>query len=200
MKFIKIPKIKDTVLISTELLGVSEAQLWIGGLPDGPTDYSQERVNRERAEIEKRGGRLEDGRPAGIAAVDLTENESFSGWFEVDASTWPEGIYRINIHSKPNIPTPHGTPLRNLLDGEYSWAGFGDDLTQWDKDQWKWLYLERNNAGFVIRIEITPDRTIVPAGDGEEWVERWPQIYEEKVKQLYEVKEKKTKEGDGTRY
>jgi len=39
-------------------------------------------------------------------------------------------------------------------------------------DQKNFLYFERNQAGFCIRIEITENREIQPAGDGLEWISK----------------------------
>jgi len=56
-------------------------------------------------------------------------------------------------------------------------------------EQKQFLYLERNKAGFCIRIEILEDGEIKPVGDGLEWIDGWPELkkesekhYEEKIK------------------
>lgn len=56
-------------------------------------------------------------------------------------------------------------------------------------EQKEFLYLERNKAGFCIRIEITDHREIKPAGDGKEWIHRWPEIKKE-VEAAYQQKMK----------
>lgn len=194
-EFIKI-KDKDLFLLSKELLGIAEAQLWIGVSPDGPADNDDARVLAERAREE-----LEKTKPghriSGIEAVDLVESTQYPGWFEVNTSGWVEGIYRFNIHSKANVQAPNGTPLRPVRDGQYSWPNFSDeDLVNLPNEQKQFLYLERNKAGFCMRIEITAEREIKPAGDGLEWVAKWTELkketdthYKEKMKEgvdLYE--------------
>jgi len=184
-EFIRIQD-KDLFLLNVELLGVSEAQLWIGPSPDGPTDNNDERVLNERARAESEKRKL-NGRISGIEAVNLLESKRFPGWFEVNTSKWPPGIYRFNIHSKPYIQAPNGTKLRPIRDGQYSWPNFTDDfLLNLPDKQKKFLYLERNKAGFCMRIEIMPDRNIVPAGDGLKWIDRWPEIKKEVEKHYQE--------------
>lgn len=46
-------------------------------------------------------------------------------------------------------------------------------------EQKKFLYLERNKAGFCMRIEIAEDGEIRSAGDGLEWIEKWPELKKE---------------------
>ena len=192
-EFIKVIG-KDLFLLSTELLGLPEAQLWIGPLPDGPLDNNDERVLEERIrELESQGP---GQRISGIEAVNLTESEKYSGWFEVDTSNWVQGIYRFNIHSKAYIQAPKGTPLRPIRDGQYSWTALSDDeLMNFSDEQKRFWYLEKNKAGFCMRIEITADREIKPAGDGLEWISKWPEI-KKAVEKHYEEKlglAKKTK-------
>ncbi len=155
---------KNLFLLNRDLLGLPEAQLWIGPNPDGPTDNNDERVLRERAEAEtnksKTGHRI-----SGIEAINLSESVDFPGWFEVNTSDWQPGIYRFNIHSLPNIQAPNGTPLRPIRDGQYSWPNFSNDfLLNLPDEQKQFLYLEKNKAGFCLRIEKTEPGEIRPAG------------------------------------
>ena len=187
-QFIKIQD-KDLCLLNTELLGLKEAQLWIGPNPDGPIDNNDKRVLKERAQEEKEKDKP-NHRISGIEAVDLIESEKFPNWFEINTSNWQSGIYRFNIHSKPYIQAPNGTKLRPIRDGQYSWPSSSDeDLMNLPDEQKQFLYLEKNKAGFCMRIEITKDREIKPAGDGLEWISKWPEIkkeveehYKEKIK------------------
>lgn len=184
--FIKIQD-KNLFLLNVEILGLGEAQLWIGPNPDGPSDNDDQRVLAERQKAKDNLGQ----RISGIEAVDLKESQRFPGWFEVDTSSWISGIYRFNIHSKRDIQASNGTPLRGIRDGEYSWPNFPDDfLLNLPNEQKQFLYLEKNKAGFCMRIEISEDGEIEPAGDGLEWINRWPELkeeiqnyYEEKIKQ-----------------
>lgn len=184
-EFIKIQD-KNLFLLNVEILGLNEAQLWIGPNPDGPLDNDDQRVLNEREMYRENPER----RISGIEAVDLTVSEKFSGWFEVDTSSWISGVYRFNIHSKSGVEAPNGTPLRTIRDGEYSWPSFSDDfLLNLPDEQKQFLYLERNKAGFCMRIEISEDGEIKPAGDGLKWIGRWPELkkeserhYEEKIK------------------
>jgi hypothetical protein len=184
-QFIKIQD-KNLFLLNTELLGLKESQLWIGPNPDGSIDNNDERVLKERAQEE-----LEKDKPnhriSGIEAVNLIESEKFPNWFEIDTSNWRSGIYRFNIHSKPYIQAPNGTPLRPIRDGQYSWPSSSDeDLMNLPDEQKQFLYLEKNKAGFCMRIEITEDREIKSAGDGLEWISKWPEIKKEVEKHYQE--------------
>lgn len=177
---------RNLFLLNKELLGISEAQLWIGPNPDGPTDNDDARVLAERAR-----GELEKTKPgqriSGIEAVNLVESEEYPGWFAVDTSGWVEGKYRFNIHSKANVQAPNGTPLRPVRDGQYCWPNFSDeDLLGLPNEQKEFLYLERNKAGFCMRIEIAADREIKAAGDGLEWIEHWPELKKETEKHYRE--------------
>lgn len=177
-EFIKVVD-KNLFLLSTELLGLSEAQLWIGERPEGPADNEDERVLCERAEAEKHKG--EPGwRISGIEAVDLTESQKYPGWFEVNTSSWMPGVYRFNIHSRAGVQAPQGTSLRPIRDGQYSWGQFSDEeLKNFPDEQKQFLYLEKNKAGFCLRIEKLPDGTLKSAGDGAEWTPNWPEIKKE---------------------
>lgn len=186
-KFIKIQD-KNLFLLNVEILGLSEAQLWIGPNPDGPLDNDDKRVLAERQKVKDN---LEQ-RISGIEAVDLEESQNFPGWFEVDTKNWISGIYRFNIHGKAGVAAPNGTSLREIRDGEYSWSNFSDDfLLDLSDEQKQFLYLERNKAGFCMRIEISEDGEIRPAGDGLRWIAKWPELkketqrhYEEKITKL----------------
>ncbi|MEF3691992.1 MAG: hypothetical protein V3574_02985 [Candidatus Moraniibacteriota bacterium] len=183
---------ENLFLLNMEILGLDEVQLWIGPGPDGPPDNDDQRVLRERQEaLEKLNN--QNRRISGIEAVNLKESEKFPGWFEVDTSIWTSGIYRFNIHGKAGVEAPNGTPLREIRDGEYSWPSFSDEfLLNLSDEQKRFLYLERNGAGFCLRIEILENRKIMPAGDGLDWVKKWPELKKESAKH-YEEKMKKAK-------
>jgi hypothetical protein len=193
-RFIKIQG-KNLFLLNKELLGLDEAQIWIGASSDGPVDNDDKRVIQERAQAETEKN-TPDHRISGIEAVNLTESNNFPGWFEVDTSTWQTGIYRFNIHSRPNIKAPNGTELQPFRDGQYSWPNLSDEfLISLSDDQKKFLYLENNKAGYCLRIEIEENREIKPAGNGIEWIPKWPELkketaehYEEKIKQAENTK------------
>lgn len=173
--FIKIQD-KNLFLLNKDLLGLDEAQLWIGPNPDGPLDNDDERVLRERKEVEENKDK-ENQRISGVEAVDLSESKNYPGWFEVNTTNWMPGIYRFNIHSKAGVQAPLGTPLRNIRDGQYSWPNFSDEcLLSLSDEQKKFLYLERNKAGFCMRIEICADGEIKSAGDGLEWINKWIEL------------------------
>ncbi len=167
LSFLKIQD-KDLFLLNKDLLCLPEAELWIGAA-DGPVDNDDARVMRERWEHEK----IKDTpgvRPFGISAVAVSESSEFPGWFEVNTAQWPVGIYRFNLHSKSNVQSPVAPPLNpNVRDQEYSWAQYGN-LTQYRSEQQQFFYRERNGQGFCLRIEITADREIKPAGDGPQWI------------------------------
>jgi len=172
MEFIKIQN-KNLFLLNIKLLGLNEAQLWVGH-PDGPADDEDERVRRERDEDKAKNAVY------GIESADLKESEKHAGWFEVDTSSWPAGIYRFMIHSYAGIKSPNGTPLRNIRDGQYSWPDISDEnLLDLTEEQKKFLYLEKNKRGFCFRIKIDENRNIEPAGNGPEWIDKWPEIKKE---------------------
>ena len=50
--FIQVQK-KDCFLLSCALLGLPEAQLWIGPHPDGPLDNDDLRVEYERSQAKR---------------------------------------------------------------------------------------------------------------------------------------------------
>lgn len=158
-EFIKIEN-KDLFLLNTELLGLKEAQLWIGR-PEGPIDDDDEKVAVRRLEDKEINPVL------GIEATDLVESEKYPSWFEVDTSNWPAGIYRLMLHSKAGIQAPNGTKLSpQSRDLQYSWPIFPDEyLKNLSEDLKKFLYLEPNKRGFCIRVEITLRREIKPAGN-----------------------------------
>jgi len=174
-EFIKIIK-NNLFLLNKDLLGVSEAQLWIGERAEGPADDNDERVLRERKENEAKKG-TPDYKISGIEAVNLCESKRFPGWYEVDATNWKTGIYRLMVHGKAGIKTPYGSSLSSGRDLQYSWPVFPDEyLKNLSSELKKFLYLERNKRGFCIRLEITDSREIKPAGDGEKWIPRWSEI------------------------
>jgi hypothetical protein len=178
-KFIKIQD-KNLFLLNAELLGLPEAQLWIGR-PDGPADDDDQKVAERRRDDKKINSIL------GIEAVDLKVSENFPGWFEVDTSSWPAGIYRFNIHSRMNVQAPNGTELQDMRDLEYSWPKFSDEyLLRLPEEQKEFLYLEKNKRGFCMRIEKTTDGELKPAGDGKEWIANWPEIKKETIKHMQE--------------
>jgi hypothetical protein len=186
---------RNLFLLNKDLLGLNEAQLWISPNPESPIDNNDQRVLQERAKEEAKKN-MPGHRISGIEAVNLAESEKFLNWFEVDTSNWQAGIYRFNIHSKPYIQAPQGTVLRPIRDGQYSWPNFSDEfLLNLPNEQKQFLYLEKNKAGFCMRIEITEEREIKPAGDGLRWIEQWPELkketeahYKEKMEQAQRIK------------
>jgi hypothetical protein len=164
---------KNPFLLNTELLGLKEAQLWIGH-SDGPADDDDERVRREREDDKAKNAIY------GIEAANLKESEKYPDWFEVDTSHWSAGVYRFMLHSYAGIQAPKGTSLRDMRDGQYSWPNIPDDiLMNLSDSQKKFLYLEKNKRGFCFRIKIDDNRNIEPAGDGLEWISQWPEIQKE---------------------
>ena len=161
MKILATSPRPNILLFNTELLGTQRAQLWVGAA-DGPTDNDDARVSQERA-VQKA--------PFGIEALELARNPDFPGYFMADVSGWPAGVYRLAPHGLAGEAAPCGTPLRGVRDGQYSWPNVPrTTLKNLPPEQQRYLYRERNNAGWCWRIEITPERRIVAAGDGEEWV------------------------------
>lgn len=187
--FIKIQD-KNLFLLSIEILGLSEAQLWIGKA-DGPADDEDQKVAQRREEDKRANSIL------GIEAMDLKASEKFPGWFEVETSAWPAGIYRFNIHSRANVHAPNGTELQNSRDLEYSWPKFSDeDILNLPEDQKEFLYLEKNKRGFCMRIEKMEDGELKPAGDGQNWIANWLEIKKEVAKHM-EEKMRETKNPKG---
>ena len=147
---------KNLFLLNKDLLGLDEAQLWIGKA-DGPSDDDDKRVQREREEAKTKGEIY------GIEAVDL---KSKDGWFEVDVQNWPAGVYRLMLHGKAGIKAPNGTELKNERDLEYFWPKISEEtLKELSEEQKKFIYREKNGRGFCFRIKINENREIIPAGE-----------------------------------
>lgn len=174
-KIIRVIK-KDLFLLNKKLLGLKQAQLWIGNRAIGPKDNNGERVLKERLKESAKQGQ-KNWRISGVEAVDLNESKKYPGWFEVDIKKWLPDKYRFNIHSRAYIQAPKGTPIIPIRDGQYSWGTIKDgELKILPADQKDFIYLDNNNAGYCFRIEITKSREIKPAGNGREWVSKWPRI------------------------
>lgn len=148
---------KNIFAISAKLLDLPEAQLWVGH-GEGPMDDDDERVKCEREED------LKAGKIYGIEAMDLTDED---GWFLIDVTKWPEGKYRLMIHSHAGIQSDVGTKINEKSrDLEYSWPILSDELIEkLDNEQKQFIYRESNGRGYCFRIEILPDRSIVSAGN-----------------------------------
>jgi hypothetical protein len=180
MQIFRIIPSTQLFLYHMSVLGTPKAQVWIGNTPDGPLDNDDTRVLQERS--------VASSAIADIVAMDIQESTQYSGWYSIDMSTWPVGIYRFNIHTHAAVSSPDGTALSAVRDGEYSWPVFTDEvLASLPRYQQDFLYLERNDAGFCIRVEITSDQRIIAAGDGPTWIPAWESI-KKKIEDHYKQK------------
>lgn len=84
-------------------------------------------------------------------------DEDGDGYYDLDVSWWPEGVYRLNYHSVPGQESPHGSSLSTERDHDVSWPKWLDAI---DEESKPFLHEEKNGAGFCFRILIRPDRTI----------------------------------------
>ncbi|MFA6790155.1 MAG: hypothetical protein WCR65_01085, partial [Parcubacteria group bacterium] len=89
-------------------------------------------------------------RDGGMVAV---KDEDYDGYFDIDLSWWPEGVYRLNIYSDG--------------DRDIEWGQiFQDRFIEKENENIKeFAHKEENREGFSIRILIKPDRNVEPFGD-----------------------------------
>lgn len=160
----------NTLKLSKKLLGTEEAWLWVG-FGFGPKDNDDERVLKTRELMEKYypyvpygmwvGNRRADGSMEAIVDTDS------DGYYGIDLSWWPEGAYRLNVHTQAGEASSVGSVLREQRDGEVSWAPLDSDI--WNDEEKEslrpFLYKEENGAGYSLRILIKPNRTVEAFGD-----------------------------------
>lgn len=162
----KLPiKIQDRiVLLSIAYLGVAKAEIWIGPHEEGPRDDNDARVVKDRVEAEQNYKEGKTQRPSGISVFSVTDSDH-DGYYELDTSAWPAGLYRLNYHGVANQRTPFGSPLDpEKRDLQYSWMQLPGELMAQD-EVLPFIYWEPNGRGFCFRIQITQDGRILPAGN-----------------------------------
>ncbi len=163
---------KNTLRFAVEFLKTPEALLWVGHGFD-PLDNDDERVRQTRELMARYYSHIPYGMSVGNRASDGTmspmRDKDADGYYELDVSWWPEGVYRLNYHSLPGIESPVGSRLDpSRRDQDVSWPLWWKD---WDEETRAaarpFMHLEKNGAGSGFRILIRPDRTIEPFGDAE---------------------------------
>lgn len=161
---------KNKLKFAVEFLGTPEALVWVGHGFD-PADNDDERVRQTRELMAKYYAHIPYGMSVGNRAEDGVtspmRDEDGDGYYELDVSWWPEGVYRLNYHSLPGEASAVGTPLNpSRRDWDVSWPQWWKD---WDETARAaarpFMHLEKNGAGSCFRILIRPDRTIEPFGD-----------------------------------
>ncbi|MDD3498699.1 MAG: hypothetical protein PHH24_04345 [Candidatus Moranbacteria bacterium] len=146
---------KNSLKISKKILDAPEAWLWVG-FGFGSKDKDDERIKETRDLMKKYYSYIPYGmgvgnkRDGGMVAV---KDEDYDGYFDIDLSWWPEGVYRLNIYSDG--------------DRDIEWGQiFQDRFIEKENENIKeFAHKEENREGFSIRILIKPDRNVEPFGD-----------------------------------
>lgn len=152
----------NQIQLSASLLGSDEAWVWVGSAYS-PLDNDDTRVKETRDLMEKYYPHV----PCGMWVGNKEENGmkplvSRDGFYALDVSWWPAGVYRINLHSSAGIESPYGSKLRpEKRDQECSWA----PLEKFQSELAKFLHKEENGAGYSLRFLIRPNRTLEAFGD-----------------------------------
>lgn len=155
----------NQIKFSEKLLGTEEAWVWVGSAYS-PTDNDDERVKATRALMERYYPHVPYGMWVGNKAGDEMRplNLGEDGYYTLDTSWWPVGVYRVNLHTAIGAESPYGSKLHpEKRDQDSSWApleNFQDELKPF-------LHREENGAGYSLRFLIRPDRTIEPLGDSQ---------------------------------
>jgi hypothetical protein len=167
---------QNLFLINSKMLGLQEAQLWIGPDPDGPADDDDARVIKSRQDSLRQKS-LPGFRISGIDAVLIRESPNYPGWYKVNTADWMPDKYRFTPHGKAGVQSPNGSKIEAYRDGEYSWPTITDtELLSLSDEQKKFIYLERNKRGYCFRILKEPNGDLSPAGDGLAWIHDWPNL------------------------
>lgn len=153
----------NQILFSQSLLGTTEAWLWVGSAYSSD-DNDDTRVHETRELMSKYYAHVPYGMWVGnkfgteMKALHCNEDK----FYTVDASWWPVGVYRMNLHTAAGVEAPFGSKLNSeKRDQDCSWT----TLEKFQKDLPQYLHKEENGAGYSIRLLIRPDRTIEPFGD-----------------------------------
>lgn len=153
---------KGTLKLSTKLLGTASAWVWVGS-GYGPTDNDDERVLATRKLMEKYYPYVPYGMWVGNREGETsTPLHDTNGYYLLNTTWWPVGVYRFNLHSSQGETSSFGTPLNpEHRDQDCSWA----PLERWQHELAAFLHTEENGGGYSLRILIRPNRTIEPFGD-----------------------------------
>lgn len=152
----------NQIRFSKSLLGTEEAWLWVGSAYS-PTDNDDERVRETRELMKRYYGYIPYGMWVGNKEGNEMKPLTLSdGFYTLDTSWWPVGVYRINLHTAAGVESPFGSKLHpEKRDQDCSWAA----LENFKDELGLFLHQEENGAGFSIRFLIRPDRSIEPFGD-----------------------------------
>lgn len=155
---------KNQIRFSQELLGTEEAWAWVSGLP-GPFDNDDVRVKETRELMEKYYPYIPAGMWVGNKEGEtIVALKSVDGFYVLDLSWWPVGVYRMNLHTSAGVESPYGSKLHpEKRDQDCSWAAI--DSEKWHDELKSYLHIEENGAGASIRVLIRPDRSIEALGD-----------------------------------
>lgn len=154
---------RDNIRLSQSFLGTEEAWLWVGSAYSS-FDNDNTRVKETRALMERYYPHVPYGMWVGNKPDDtmmpLSVNKD--GYYTLDTSWWPIGVYRINLHTAQGIESPFGSKLHpEKRDQDCSWAA----LENFQSTLADCLHKEENGAGYSLRFLIRPDRSIEPFGD-----------------------------------
>lgn len=153
---------RNKIEFAYEYLGSDSAYVWVGHGFD-PLDNDDGRVEVMRQLMSKYYPHI----PYGLNVDNKSESGEVvplsiqNGYYQLDVSWWPEGVYRLNYHSLLGVASDKGTPLSRNRDQDVSWA-------KWDttsEEVRPYLHKEKNGAGYCFRVLINPDRSILPFGD-----------------------------------
>lgn len=155
---------KNLLKFSKELLGTGEAWLWVSALPS-PLDNDDARVRETRELMEKYYSYIPSGMWVGNKEGEKrVVLKNVDGFYGIDLSWWPVGVYRMNLHTSAGVESSGGSELHpEKRDQDCSWAMI--DSEKWQEELKPYLHQEENGAGVSIRILIRPDRTVEAFGD-----------------------------------
>jgi hypothetical protein len=154
---------QDTICLSRSLLGTEEAWLWVGSAYSS-FDNDNTRIQETRALMERYYPHVPYGMWVGNKFNDTMRPLSANKdkYYTLNASWWPVGAYRINLHTTQGIESPFGSKLHpKNRDQDCSWS----TLENFQSDLADYLHKEENGAGYSLRFLIRPDRSIEPFGD-----------------------------------
>lgn len=146
---------RNLLKISKKILDAPEVWLWVG-FGFGPKDNDSDRIRETRDLMKKYYSYI----PYGIGVGNKNDNKMISvkdidsdGYFDIDLSWWPEGVYRLNIYSNDSKGTEWGQIFQDSFDEEEI------------ENIKNFAHKEENGEGYSVRILIRLDRSIEPFGD-----------------------------------
>lgn len=169
---------KNTVRFSARYLGATEALVWVGGA-HAPVDNDDAIVRVERDLVKKRYPYVPSGMAVGnpqnedrpIMLCRMQPLLQKDGYYTLDVSRWPAGVYRLNYHALPGAEAPAGqAPQPGMRDRDLIWPVFWEAWDAATRETIRpFIHRERNRPGtYSFRILIRLDRNIEPFGTWED--------------------------------